>query len=272
MDMSGSDAMFAGSIPELYDTRLVPLIFAPCAVDLARRAAALAPLRVLETAAGTGVVTRELAKVLPPAVELVATDLNPPMLARAAAVGAARPVIWQQADAMHLPFDDAGFDLVVCQFGVMFFPDKTGAFAEAQRVLRPGGALLFNVWDRIDENEFAQEITAALGALYPADPPRFLARTPHGYFDRQAIARDLAGAGFIVAPVFETVTACSRAESPLGPAIAYCQGTPLRNEIEARSPDGLGAATRACAQALAKRFGTGAVEGKIQAHVVLARI
>lgn len=271
MEKPGSDAMFAGSIPELYDTHLVPLIFEPCAIDLARRAAALVPLRVLETAAGTGVVTRELAKALPPAVELIATDLNPPMLARAAAVGTVRPVIWQQADAMHLPFDDGGFDLVVCQFGVMFFPDKAGAFAEARRVLRPGGSLLFNVWDRIEDNEFADEVTATLGALHPADPPRFLARTPHGYFDRAVIGRDLAAAGFAAAPEFETVTARSRAASPLLPAIAYCQGTPLRNEIEARSPDGLAAATTACAQALAKRFGTGAVEGKIQAHVVLVR-
>ena len=213
MDAPRSDAMFAGSIPELYDTHLVPLIFEPYALDLARRAAALAPGRVLETAAGTGVVTRALASTLPAQVELVATDLNPPMLARAAAVGTARPVVWQPADAMQLPFASAAFDLVVCQFGAMFFPDKAAAFAEARRVLRPGGALLFNAWDRIEANEFADVVTAALAALYPEDPPRFMARTPHGYFDPDRIARDLAAAGFDAPPVIETVTARSRAPS-----------------------------------------------------------
>jgi len=271
MDTPGSDAKFAGSIPELYDTHLVPLIFEPYALDLARRAEALAPGRVLETAAGTGVVTRALARTLSPQVELVATDLNPPMLARAAAVGTARPVVWQPADAMQLPFEAARFDLVVCQFGVMFFPDKAAAFAEARRVLRPGGALLFNAWDRIEENEFADVITAALTVLYPDDPPRFMARTPHGYFDRELIARDLAAAGFETAPLIETVTARSRGPSAQAVALAYCQGTPLRNEIEARSADGLASATSACAQALEARFGSGAVDGRIQARVVLAR-
>jgi SAM-dependent methyltransferase len=271
MDAPRSDAMFAGSIPELYDTHLVPLIFEPYALDLARRAAALAPGRVLETAAGTGVVTRALARTLPAQVDLVATDLNPPMLARAAAVGTARPVAWQPADAMQLPFAAGAFDLVVCQFGVMFFPDKAAAFAEARRVLRPGGALLFNVWDRIEANEFADVVTAALAALYPDDPPRFMARTPHGYFDRELIARDLAAAGFGAPPVIETVTARSRAPSAQAVAVAYCQGTPLRNEIETRSADGLADATRACAQALEARFGSGAVDGQIQALVVMAR-
>jgi len=267
----GADALFGGSIPELYDTHLVPLIFEPYAVDLARRAMALAPSRVLETAAGTGVLTRALARALPASAELTATDLNPPMLARAAAVGTVRPVNWQPADALRLPFGDAGFDLVACQFGVMFFPDKAGAFREARRVLKPGGALLFNVWDRIEENEFADVVTHALGVLYPEDPPRFLARTPHGYFDREAISRDLAAAGFGAAPEFQIVSERSRAASPLEAAIAYCQGTPLRNEIEARAPGGVGAATLACEEALAKRFGTGAVEGRIQAHVVSVR-
>src|SRR5437763_6974761 len=143
MARPGSDTVFAGSIPELYDSYLVPLIFEPCAGDMARRVVALGPSRVLETAAGTGVVTRALARVLPPAVEIVATDLNQPMLDRAAAVGTQRAVCWQQADALQLPFDDASFDVVVCQFGVMFFPDKVHAFSEARRVLRPGGTLLF---------------------------------------------------------------------------------------------------------------------------------
>jgi SAM-dependent methyltransferase len=271
MDRPGSDTAFAGSIPELYDTHLVPLIFQPYADDLAGRVAALHPQRVLETAAGTGVVTRAMARALPAPAELIATDLNQAMLDRAAAVGTARPVQWQQADATRLPFDDASFDVVVCQFGAMFFPDKAQAFGEARRVLRRGGVLLFNVWDRIEENEFPHVITMALAGLFPADPPRFLARTPHGYFERDAIARDLAGAGFGAAPRIETVAARSRAASARIPAIAFCQGTPLRSEIEARSGADLAEATSACAAAIAARFGTGPVDGKIQAHVVIAR-
>jgi len=270
MGQAGVDTLFAGSIPELYDGLMVPLIFEPYAADLARRVAALGPLtRVLETAAGTGVVTRAMAKALPASVELVATDLNPPMLERAAAVGTARPVQWQPADALQLPFDDASFDVVVCQFGVMFFPDKVRGFAEARRVLRRGGTLLFNVWDSLEHNEFAATATTALAGLFPTDPPRFMARVPHGYFDRQAIAKDLSDAGFDVAPRIETLAARSRAASAEAAAIAYCQGTPLRNEIMARSPaTGLIDATAACQSAIAQRFGAGPVDGKIQALVV----
>jgi ubiquinone/menaquinone biosynthesis C-methylase UbiE len=271
MDRPGSDIGFGGSIPELYDSHLVPLIFEPYAADLARRVLALGPTRVLETAAGTGVVTRAMARALPAHVDLVATDLNQPMLDRAAAVGTQRPVQWQQADAARLPFDDASFDVVVCQFGVMFFPDKARAFAEARRVLRHGGALVFNVWDRIEENEFAYTVTRALARLFPADPTLFLARTPHGYFDREVISGDLANAEFNAEPLFETIAARSRAVSARVPAIAYCQGTPLRNEIETRTAAGLAEATSMCAAAIAQRFGDGPVDAKIQAHIVIAQ-
>jgi ubiquinone/menaquinone biosynthesis C-methylase UbiE len=266
-----SDTVFAGSIPELYDSVFVPLIFEPYAGDLARRVAALGPSRVLETAAGTGVVTRAMAEALPAQVELVATDLNQPMLDRAAATGTRRPVRWQQADAMQLPFDDASFDVVVCQFGVMFFPDKVRAFAEARRVLRRAGTLLFNVWDRIEDNELADTVTIALAGVFPADPPRFMVRTPHGHFDLEAISRDLAAAGFGETPRFETVAARSRAASARLAAIAFCQGTPLRNEIEARSAAGLAEATSRCAAAIAERFGAGPIDAKIQAHIVAVR-
>jgi SAM-dependent methyltransferase len=223
---------------------------------------------VLEVAAGTGVVTRAMALALPETVSIVATDLNQAMLDRAAAVGTKHPVEWRQADAMQLPFPDAAFDAVVCQFGVMFFPEKAKAFAEARRVLKRGGVFLFNAWDRIEENEFADTVTSALQTLFPSDPPRFMARTPHGYHDHRVIERDLAGGGFTAPARIETLAARSRAASPTIPAIAYCQGTPLRNEIEARGPSRLGEATDVAAEAVAKRFGRGAVDGKIQAHIV----
>jgi len=261
--------VFAGSIPEIYDRYMVPLIFEPYATGLAQQLHSLPLTNVLELAAGTGVVTRRLAMTLPENVFIVATDLSQPMLDHAAAVGTARPVEWRQADAMALPFADEAFDAVVCQFGVMFFPDKAAAFAEARRVLRPGGTLLFNVWDRIEDNEFADVVTQALATRYPADPPRFMARTPHGHGDPAALRADLAAAGF-AAPRIETLAARSRAPSAREAAIAYCQGTPLRTEIEARDPTGLAAATETCVAALVARFGDGAVDGHIQALVLTA--
>jgi SAM-dependent methyltransferase len=170
---------------------------------------------------------------------------------------------------MQLPFGDAAFDAVVCQFGVMFFPDKVRGYGEVHRVLKPGGHFFFNVWDEISENEFADVVTQALAARFAQDPPRFLARTPHGYSDAGRIRDDLTAAGFSRISV-DTVDGVSKASSPHEPAIAYCQGTPLRNEIEARDPSGLEDATNEAAAALARRFGSGAVEGRIRAHVIIA--
>jgi SAM-dependent methyltransferase len=265
---SALDKVFAGSIPKFYDEVLVPLIFAPYAGDLARRVAARSPERILEIAAGTGVVTRAMSAILPPSTTLVATDLNQAMLDTAALAGTRGPVAWRQADAMTLPFDDESFDVVVCQFGVMFFADKAKAFAETRRVLRRGGAFLFNAWDRIEDNEFADVVTGALAALFPDDPPRFLARTPHGYHDRAVIAHDLAQGGFAAPAHVETVAARSRAASPRIPALAYCEGTPLRSEIIARDAARLAEAIDFAGEAVARRFGAGAVDGKIQAHIV----
>ncbi len=270
MDDSAGDARFGGSIARMYERLLVPMLFEPFAADLAGRVASRLPNLVLELAAGTGALTRRLALLLPGHVAITATDLNPPMLEQAARTGTARPVSWQQADAMALPFADGSFDLVACQFGAMFFPDKATAFGEARRVLAPGGAFVFNSWDAIGENAFAEVVTDALAMVFPADPPRFMARVPHGYSDIDAIARDLAAAGFGTAVRIDTVSATSRADSPEDVAIAYCHGTPLRNEIEARDPGGLDAATAEVAAALAFRFGTGAIEARMQAHVASA--
>jgi len=268
VNVPDSDKVFSGSIPKLYEKYLVPMIFEPYAEDLVKRLASRPVTRVLEIASGTGVVTRNLASALPESVSIVATDLNQPMLDQAAAIGTTRPVEWHQADAMQLPFPDGSFDAVVCQFGVMFFPDRSKAFSEARRVLRPGGIFIFNVWDRIAENEFAETATAALASLFAHDPPSFMARTPHGYHDRAIIERDLAGGGFSALPQISTVAARSRAASARDVAIAYCQGTPLRNEIEARDLAGLGTATDRVEEAIAAKFGRGPVDGKIQAHVV----
>ncbi len=269
--MSETDKLFAGSIPENYDRHMVPLIFEAYARDISQRVATLAPKAVLETAAGSGVVTRALAPILKPDASYVVTDLNQPMLDYAKArQGADSRFIWQKADAQALPFEDATFDLVCCQFGVMFFPDRPSGYREARRVLKPGGSFLFNAWDRIEENVFANDVTDALATFFPDDPPRFLARTPHGYQDIALIRSDLAKAGFTYATI-ETVKAQSHAPSARHVALAYCQGTPLRNEIEARGEGRLEAATEHAASLIATRRGSGKISAKIQAHVVLAR-
>jgi SAM-dependent methyltransferase len=270
MHTSSGDRAFAGSIPKLYEQYLVPLIFDPYARDLTHRVASLAPSAVLEIAAGTGVVTRHLAAQLPANISIVSTDLNQAMVDHAVNVGTSRAVTWRQADAMNLPFADSTFDVVVCQFGAMFFPDKAAAFAETRRVLRPGGTFLFNVWDRIEDNEFADCVTQAMARLCPSDPPRFLARLPHGYYDQAVIGSALVDGGFTGPIVFDTVAVQSRAESPRTVAIAYCQGTPLRNELEGRAASILDEATDVAAAAIKERFGAGHVTGKIQAHVISA--
>jgi ubiquinone/menaquinone biosynthesis C-methylase UbiE len=268
--MAATDKVFAGSIPELYERYLVPLIFEPYALDLAKRLAEIQPQQVLETAAGTGVVTRAIASRLPGSARIVATDLNQPMLNHAKARQSQDSRIeWKPADAQALPFEDQSFDVVACQFGVMFFPDKVQGYKEARRVLKPGGHFLFNVWDRISENEFADVVTESLAAVFPADPPRFLARTPHGYHDPDQIRAELKAAGFTDISI-DAMDERSKASSPRDPAIAYCQGTPLRNEIEARDASRLEEATTQAAEAIAHRFGTGAVDGRIRAFTITA--
>lgn len=265
--MIATDTAFAGSIPEFYHNCLGPFLFEPYAEDLAARARALGARRILETAAGTGIVTAALARVVPEA-EIVATDLNPDMLRVAEAKLDSPRVAFAPADAQSLPFPDAGFDLVVCQFGAMFFPDRVAAYREARRMLRPGGALLFNVWDRLDANPASQAVSEAVAALFPDDPPGFIARVPFGYHDRARIEADLRSAGF------ERIEAETVAKRSRGPARALapglCQGSPLRAEIEARAPERLDEATEAAVVALVRRCGD-PVDCAMSAHVFTAR-
>jgi ubiquinone/menaquinone biosynthesis C-methylase UbiE len=245
------------------------MIFSPYADDLVARLATLKHGRLLETAAGTGVVTRALHSTLPPDVSIVATDLNQPMLDYASSQLSSERVTWQQADAQRLPFADDMFDAVVCQFGVMFFPDKTQAFAEAFRVLKPGGRYLFSVWDSIEANEFADAVVKAVAALFPQDPPMFLARTPHGHYDTEAMEAQLRTVGFRTTAV-ETLTRESKSPSALSVAIGYCQGTPMRNEIEVHGAAMLAAATKVAAAAITAGYGSGPVTGLVRAHVITA--
>lgn len=267
--MQATDAKFSGSIPELYDRYLGPMLFEPYAEDLARRLSVLQRGTLVEVAAGTGIVTRALRAALPLDVRIVATDLNEGMLKVAAGRFSEPTVTFQQADAQKLPFADGFADAIVCQFGMMFVPDKLAAQREAARVLVPGGRFVFNVWDQLVNNEVSLVVTRAVEALYPQDPPRFFERTPFGYFDAAAIRAELEAAGFQRIEI-DTVQLASQAVSAEHVAIGLCQGTPLRGEIESRDPHGLAPATAAAVSALQSRFGAGPFENRMSALVVTA--
>jgi SAM-dependent methyltransferase len=259
-----ADRRWVSSMPDAYERLLVPTVFRPFAVDLTERVVARGPNRILELAAGTGVLTAELRSRLN-AAEIVATDLNASMVE----FGRNRvpAVSWQEADAMKLPFHAAEFDVVACQFGVMFFPDKRAAYAETRRVLRPGGAFVFNSWASVSEHQFEDAFVAALGRMFPHDPPTFLASVPHGYADPDVIVTDLEAGGFDRVQL-ETITLDGRAESAADLAMGYCTGTPVRAEIVARGDlDGTAAAVAA---EMERVFGSGPVVIRMTAHRVEA--
>ncbi len=259
-------AAFAGTLAEFYDRYLVPLNFAPYAEVVADRAKALLPRRILETAAGTGVVTEALARILPTDVTITATDLNEAMIERGKVKPGMERVNWQQADAMKLPFLDGAFDLIVCQFGVMFFPDKRASFDESFRVLTPGGAYLFVVWD-----DYANMCDSPIwiAAQTVGD---MLRRDPHtlvnpGYFDEPTIRADLTAAGFRNMKV-DRIARLARAASAREAAVITVQGSLLRTAIEMADPSRLDDATKAVEQVMFSRFGEGPVAGETKALIV----
>ena len=267
--MANVDTAFVGSVPELYTRYMGPMFFEPYAADLAGRLQATASGRLLETACGTGIVTRALVAALPATVAIAATDLNQPMLDFARQQPGGEGVIWQQADAQDLPFPDRSIDIVVCQFGVMFFPDKQKAYSEALRVLKPGGRFLFNVWDRIERNDLTFVVHRAVAKMFPDDPPMFYERTPMGYHDIGKVRGDLARAGFLEAMVDTQDLPC-RAPSARHSALGLVQGSPFGAEITIRDPAGLDRAVEAAMQAITERFGSGPIESTMQAHIFSA--
>ncbi len=252
-------------MPEAYDRWLAPAVFRPFAADLAQRAARLQPTRVLEIAAGTGVLTRELVAALPDA-HVTATDLNGAMVhfGSRQAPGAD----WQQADALDLTFDDAAFDLVLCQFGVMFFPDKPAAFREMRRVLRQHGTVMFNTWATIDTHGFAAALLACIERAFPEDPPTFLVAVPHGYPDLNQVTADLA-AGGLERVSAETVTLEGRAGAAADIASGFCTGTPLRMEIESRGD--LAASTAVISEEMTALLGAGPITARMTSYVIEAK-
>jgi SAM-dependent methyltransferase len=252
-------------MPEIYDRCLGPTVFAPYAVDLARRAAQMTPHRVLELAAGTGILTAALMAALSGA-EIVATDLNPPMVGYAAS--RVTGPTWEVADAQDLSYPEHAFALVVCQFGVMFLPDRITAYRGIRRVLEPGGAFLFNDWDRLDTHTIEAAVIDTMAELFPTDPPDFLRRVPHGYSDPDRIRAEVDAAGFPHIGLERVVLQC-QVPSASSLAEGYCLGTPLRFELAERGdPVGF---VEPVADALTRRLGGEPIECEMSAHVVVAR-
>lgn len=263
--MDDADRRWVESMPDAYEQCLVPTVFRPFAVDLAERVRRRGPDTVLELAAGTGVLTAEVLDLLPSAT-VVATDLNDAMVA----LGARRvpSAEWRTADAMDLPFGDGTFDAVLCQFGVMFFPDKPAALAQARRVLAPDGVVLLNAWGPVDAHDFQAAAVAVCDRLFPDDPPKFMRSVVHHYSDADALVADVAAAGLRVVELEQLVLE-GVAPSAFEIASGYCLGTPLRSEIEARGGDLHGVTNKVAAE-IETRLGAKGLSGRMQAHVLTA--
>lgn len=260
-----ADSVFAHSTPALYDRYMGPLLFEPYANLIGDRCSLLKPDRVLETAAGSGIVTRAVHAAIPGA-QLVATDLNHAMLEFAAHSMHSEHVSFQPADAQDLPFADSSFDLVICQFGVMFFRDKIRAYLEAHRVLRPNAHYLLSTFNRLDFNPIPKAAQNALSVLFPSEPFDYMERGPFCYADPAQIKRDLLAGGFTVLEI-ETIELSSRVNAQ-NAAQGLVLGSPLRSEIERRDPSALHHAVEAVAHALERWDGK---DVPISAHVISAR-
>lgn len=272
---------FSGSVPRAYHACLGPMLFDAYAKDLAARFAKLAPARVLETACGTGIVTKELAKALPGA-SITATDISAPMIemakeamggdAASANAGHAARVTFQATDACSLPFESASFDAIACQYGVMFYPDKVKGMQEARRVLRPGGRYIFNVWDALAHNPIPRTVHETFVSLFPANPPMFIPTMPFGWWDRTEIERVTRAGGFANVTI-ETLSFPSVSPTAADAAKGWVEGTPnaaLLAERGVNTPDAIASVREAVRQALAKNFGEAPCRSTMQAVVVTA--
>lgn len=271
-DNKARHAEFIGSIPAIYDTHLGPLLFQFSASDLAKRVGAALPgkNKILEVACGTGIATEHLWQNLSPHSEIVATDLNEAMLDFAREKrGALKNVSYRQADAQALPFDDGGFDAVVCQFGIMFLPDKAKAFAEMARVLRPGGLLAFNVWDSMQYNRVAALAQETISGFFEADPPDFLT-VPFGFFDIEPIRKLIADAG-LSSPKIDTVCATVEQSDATSIARGFVEGNPGILQIRERAGADSEVIVAALADAIESLYGPVPLQVPLQEIVFLTQ-
>jgi ubiquinone/menaquinone biosynthesis C-methylase UbiE len=259
-----------GQIPQAYETFMVPLLFEPYATDIAARVKKLGPSTILETAAGTGIVTEKLRDILPPDGNLLATDLGPGMLALATPkFSNDTNVKLEVMDATALSLPSNTFDAVVCQFAWMFFPDKLVAAREAFRVLVPGGHLVFNVWDSIDKNPATRIARETLLTFFGADPPSFHV-TPFSMWDKDPIRRMVAEAGFTSIEI-DTVPITSEVPSAKFAANGLVRGNPVITKIEERFPEKIDEIIDAVAAAIARELGDNPLRAPLQAHVIVAQ-
>lgn len=228
-------ATYGGSIPEYYDRYLGTAYFGPPAAELARRVPANPGGDVLEIACGTGLASRRIRARLDPSVRLVATDLSAAMLAYAARQPGTDAIEWGEADACRLPFADGDFAAVVCALGFMFPPDRAQAFSEARRVLKPGGKLLFSVWDRIEENPAGRVATEALEGLAPGDPD-LVFRTQYELADPALLRHLVTGGGFTDVRIEQVPLEVSGVSAQVL-ATGMIRGTPRANLIASKGFD-----------------------------------
>ncbi|OLB96889.1 MAG: hypothetical protein AUH30_11475 [Candidatus Rokubacteria bacterium 13_1_40CM_68_15] len=266
--MAEKHAAFVGSIPPIYDRCLGPLLFHGFADDIVAGLPGKTGLRVFETACGTGIVTERLVQRLRGAGTVIATDLNEAMVEHARARLAKAGVEWRQADATSLPFPDESFDAVVCQFGVMFFPDKLRGAREALRVLRPGGVFLFNTWDVMEHNPIVRITHETVATFFPDDPPGFY-RVPFSFHDSATIREVLERAGFekIEGRRVETTGTSPSAHDA---ATGLIEGNPIYGEIMARRADALESIKAAVAANIKAELGDHPVRCPLRALVFQA--
>ena len=269
--MASTHASFTGSIPEIYDAHLGPMLFEFPAKDLANRVKdkISAESKVLEVACGTGISTHYLREALPQNVHITATDLNPAMLDFAKNKHAnLSGVTFEIADALSLPFDDQVFDAVICQFGIMFFPDKSKGLSEMARALKPGGILAFNVWDSMEQNRSVALAHETITSFFEIDPPQFLT-TPFGFYDIDHIKSLITQTGFTNIEshiVSETVEGLDATHIAKG----FVEGNPGVIEINERATVEVSLVTKATADALEKAYGSSPLEVKFQEIVFTA--
>ncbi len=268
--MNTSASAFVGEIPEHYDKGLGPNIFVDYAGRLVDECCAEAVANVIELAAGTGIVSGKLRDRLPKDASLLVTDLNGPMLEVAKKkLEEGDNLRFSVADAMDLPFEEARFDLMVCQFGVMFFPDKVASFREAARVIKPGGRYVFNVWSAMSENPFSQMAHEVARQFFPDDPPGFY-KVPFHYGDPQLVKADLAEAGWGDIR-YETIRLSKRIEAPETFAKALVFGNPLIDEIRSRGGVSSDDVAREMASALHRTFGPSEMTMPLSATTFVCR-